>query len=171
MQDMYVSSADAGTTISRSPSSSESVASASSSSHPMTNATSPFITSRSGVKSFFVWTMREPTRSPVRASVAACDTRIESLLELRVERVEPDGAASHRNERHHLGARVEPVARGDPFACEIDDRVADRLGPVPRDEEEVLVELRVGPERRARLLEREERHLAGVDPARTLDDE
>ena len=83
----------------------------------------------------------------------------------------PADAAAHRHEGHHVGPRVEAEARRDPLAHRLEDGVADRLRAVPRDDEEVLVQLGVGAERGARILEREEGELAGVDAPRALDDQ
>ena len=115
--------------------------------------------------------MREPTRIPARARTTGALAGVQPALELLVERGEADGAAAHRHERHHVGARVEAVARRDPLAHEVEHGVAHRLLLLLRDEEEVLVELDVRAERRARVVGREERQLAGVDPARAPHDQ
>ena len=56
--------------------------------------------------------------------------------------------------------------RGSALADEVEHASRRVSGPVPADEEEVLVELHVGAELGARLVDREERQLARVDAAR-----
>src|SRR5439155_13390364 len=97
--------------------------------------------------------------------------RVEPALELFVQGDQSCWAAAHRYQRHHFGARVKSVTRGDPLTHELDNRLHHRLRALARNEEEVFVKFGISTEHRASILERQEGNLASVDPSRAPDDQ
>ena len=105
--------------------------------------------------------MREPTRRPDAATTTGLLARVEPPLELRVQRDQARPGRVRIGTSVITSVRASKPQRGqDPLADEVEHAVEHRLRPVPPDEVEVLVELRVGAERGARLVDREERQLA-----------
>ena len=94
---------------------------------------------------------------------------VEALLELGVQGGQSHDSAPHRDERHHLGARVEAAPR-QRLADEFEHRLPQGFGAAARDPDEVLVEL-LPSEVGVRFVEREEGRLAVVDAAGAADDE